>query len=157
MKLLNSKKALVLLGVLVVAAAAAIGAYAYFSAQGTGTGHATVGSTTAWTVTPDAITGDLYPGQGTDPATGTVTNNSNGNQNLYRIDATIVAPTVAGGAAAGDQACSASDFALEQTSNSSAWVIDTATTAHLLVTGQDLAPGDSYPWSGLNVKMVDQL
>ena len=154
MKLIQSKKGVALLAVLAIAVISAVGAYAYFTASGTGTGTATVGSTTAWTVTPNAISGALYPGQGSDPATGEVKNNSNGNQKLFRIDATVIAPTVAALAPAGDQACSASDFALEQTDGTSLWVIDSPTTAHLLV-GHDLAKTGFYDWTGLNVKMVD--
>jgi hypothetical protein len=63
MKLIKSKKALVLLGVLVVAVVAAVGAYAYFTSGGSGTGSASVGTAAdnlVVTGTPDSTA--LTPG-----------------------------------------------------------------------------------------------
>ena len=45
-RFIKSKKGLVLLATLVVAAAASVGAYAYLTTGGSGTGSATDGSTT---------------------------------------------------------------------------------------------------------------
>jgi len=81
--------------VAVVAAMASIGAYAYFTSTGSGTGSATVGSDSAWTVGQTGTTGGpLYP----DPAIGTgniqtksysVTNPSAGNQNLTDVKVSV--------------------------------------------------------------------
>ena len=46
MKLIKSKKGIALLGVLVIVAISAIGAYAYFTTAGTGTGTAPTGTGT---------------------------------------------------------------------------------------------------------------
>jgi hypothetical protein len=60
MTFLKTKKGVALLAALVVVAVSAVGAYAFFTASGTGTGSATVGHAT--TVTLDGtITGTLYP------------------------------------------------------------------------------------------------
>ena len=64
MKLIKSKKGLVLLATLAVAVVAAIGAYAYFSKTGSGSNDAaSVGSVTAdsstWRRRPDGW--DLFP------------------------------------------------------------------------------------------------
>ena len=51
------------------------GALAYFTSTGSGTGNATVGTATAWTVSVDCTTGGLLtPGVGTDTVAYTVTN-----------------------------------------------------------------------------------
>ena len=56
-----SKRTLVLLGVMVVAIAASIGAYAYFTTTGSGTGSATTGSSSAVTIYGSTAS-TLYPG-----------------------------------------------------------------------------------------------
>jgi hypothetical protein len=62
MKFIKSKKGIALLAVLVVAAVAAIGGYAYFTSTGTGTGSASVGTATNWSVGQTATSGGaLYP------------------------------------------------------------------------------------------------
>jgi hypothetical protein len=83
MKLIKSKKALALLGILVVAAAAAIGAYAYFTSSGSGTGTATVGTSTAF-VLHGTSASTLYPGTSS-VVTFTVDNPGSGNQKLGTI------------------------------------------------------------------------
>jgi hypothetical protein len=121
MKLIKSKKAIVLLASLVVVAVAAVGAYAYFSSTGTGTGTATVGSSTAFVVTETAQAGGpLYP----DPSIGganiqsntyTVNNPSAGNQKLNQV--VIKVATGVGGVWTSQTnlskpACTASDFSV---------------------------------------------
>lgn len=84
MKLIKSKKALVLLGVLVVAVAAAVGAYAYFTNNGSGTGSATVG--TSATASIDGTSSDaLYPGGPAVDVSVTVTNNGSGHQFVNKV------------------------------------------------------------------------
>ena len=68
MKLIKSKKGLVLLATLAVAVAAAVGAYAYFTSSGHGSGSASVGTsantitavgTAATALTPDGATSSV--------------------------------------------------------------------------------------------------
>lgn len=65
-------------------------AFAYFTAQGNGSGTGLVGSTTAWTVnSPTPTGGPLYPDVGAETFAFTVTNNSNGSQGLNAVTATV--------------------------------------------------------------------
>lgn len=83
MKLIKSKKGLVLLATLAVAVAASIGAYAYFTSGGSGTGTASVGTSDAF-VLHGSATDPLYPGTSSD-VTFTVDNPGNGQQYLATI------------------------------------------------------------------------
>src|SRR5947209_7625530 len=87
-----TKKRVVFLAVLAIAAAGAVGGYAYFTSTGTGTGSATVGSATNWTVGQTGVVsgGPLYP----DATIGTgniqtnsyhVKNGGSGSQNLTQV------------------------------------------------------------------------
>jgi hypothetical protein len=77
---------LVVVAVLAVAGAAA----AYFTSTGSGTGNATVGTSTGFTVAVGAPTGGLlYPGSGTDTLSYTVHNPSSGAQNLSATSAVV--------------------------------------------------------------------
>jgi hypothetical protein len=82
MKLLT-KKRVALLASLLVAAAAAVGAWAYFTANGSGSGTATVGTSSNLTL-HGSTTGTLYPGT-TVPVSFTVDNPSSGTQRLGTI------------------------------------------------------------------------
>ena len=100
MKHLKSKKGFALLGVLAIVAISAIGAYAYFTSTGTGSGTASTGSATNWLVAQDAYSVSypavtLYPGQNTQPLQGTVKNDGAANQQLFTITASIQAPSLA--------------------------------------------------------------
>jgi hypothetical protein len=68
---------------------AVVAAVAYFTgANGSGTGQASVGVSTAWSVsvnTAGATGGPIYPGNGTDKIPFTVTNNGGGAQNLVHV------------------------------------------------------------------------
>jgi hypothetical protein len=77
---LKSKRTLVLLGVLAVAAFAALGAYAYWTTSGSGSGTATTGTDQGVTVAGDPADG-LYPGS--DVAVTTVVTNSSSTQPQY--------------------------------------------------------------------------
>jgi hypothetical protein len=67
-------------------------AVAYFTSSGSGTGQASVGSSTAFTVNVAAATGGpLYPGSGTENLTYTVHNGSSGHQNLSSTSAAVAA------------------------------------------------------------------
>jgi hypothetical protein len=65
-------------------------AFAYFTSTGAGTGNATVGSASHWTVAAAAPTGPaLLPGFGTDTVTYTVTNPSSGHQGFNTTTAAL--------------------------------------------------------------------
>ena len=83
MKRLFLKKQIALLAALTVAAVAAIAAYAYFTANGSGSGTATVGTSSTVTLHGNT-TGTLYPGA-TVPVSFTVDNPSTGHQQLGTI------------------------------------------------------------------------
>jgi hypothetical protein len=88
MSFLTTKKGVAVLAALVVAAIAAFGAYAYFTANGTGSGSASVGnsSTIQLSGSPAAA---LYPG-GTDaPVTVTITNPGSGAQHVDAVSGTV--------------------------------------------------------------------
>ena len=79
MKVIKSKRGIALLAVLVVAAIASFGAYAYFTNSGAGTGSATVGTSVAATISGTS-SANLYPGGPNVPVSITVTNNGSGHQ-----------------------------------------------------------------------------
>jgi len=82
MKLITKRRAfLALTAALVVVVAG--GAYAYFTTSGTGTGTASVGSSTAVTLHA-TVTGSLYPGTSS-PVSFTVDNPSSGKQRVGTI------------------------------------------------------------------------
>jgi hypothetical protein len=83
MNRLLTKKRTALLAALLIAAVAAIGAYAYFTANGSGSGTATVGTSSTVTLHGSTI-GTLYPGT-TVPVSFTVDNPSPGHQQLGTI------------------------------------------------------------------------
>jgi len=115
MKLIKSKKGLVLLATLAVAVVAAVGGYAYFTSSGHGTGTATVGTDSPWTVGQTGSTGGaLYP----DPTIGTgniqskaydITNPSLGNQYLTQVTVEVAN---ADGSAWASGSCSKDDFSI---------------------------------------------
>jgi hypothetical protein len=121
--------------------ALAVGAYAYFTSNGSGTGPATVGAASNWTVTVAAATGGpLYPGAGSQSLAYTVTNPSSGHQQLSSTTAEVVA--TAGGwiKSAGVEVpgCAASGFTAENTSPAAQNLAGGATAAgSVVVTMQD--------------------
>jgi hypothetical protein len=86
---MSKKNKLVTLGVIGVLATAGV-AIAYFTSTGSGTGSATVGSSTPLSVTFGTVTGTMYPGSGTSTLPYTITNPSAGHQNLAATTATVV-------------------------------------------------------------------
>jgi len=112
-----SKRTLVLLVAVVAAVVAAVGGYAYFTTTGSGSGSATVGTSTAWTVgenAPASTGGSLYP----DPIIGTgnirttayrVTNPGSGNQYLTKVDVKVANPD---GSAWSSGSCDKDDFSV---------------------------------------------
>lgn len=90
MKRLFSKKAVVV-GLAAGLSLGVVGtALAYFTASGSGTGSASVGSPMDWgvAVTSDS-TNSIYPGQGSETLDYTVTNNGSGNQAFSAATASV--------------------------------------------------------------------
>ncbi len=151
------KRTLILLGAAVVAVGLAVGAYAYFTSSGTGSGQATVGTSTAFTVpTSNDLGGPLYPGDTSAVASEDykVHNPSTGHQNLIQVVISVAnsngsAWSVTGG---GNPACTQDDFQLSL--DNSTWaaagtsVTDTAIAANL-AGGADSATHTVY------IRMID--
>ncbi len=155
---IKSKKGLVLLATLVVAAAAAVGAYAYFTSTGHGTGAASVGTSSDWTVTTSAATGGpLTPGggAGTYETVGyTIANPSTGHQNLANVNIKIADSSGNPWSSQADNtkpACSATDFQLSLDGTTWAPVGGSVDDARL---AQNFGPGDSHSQS-IQIRMVD--
>jgi hypothetical protein len=87
MKLFTKRRAVFVLTAALVAAVAS-GAYAYFTANGTGTGTAAVGSSTGVTLHA-TVTGSLYPGTSS-PVALTVDNPSSGQQRVGTVTLTSI-------------------------------------------------------------------
>jgi hypothetical protein len=88
------KRGVAALSVIAVLALAG-GAFAYFTSSGSGTGNATVGTSTAFTVAQTSTSGTMYPGAGTSTLNYTITNPSSGHQNVSSVSATVA--STAGG------------------------------------------------------------
>ncbi|MEA2224973.1 MAG: hypothetical protein QOE67_255 [Solirubrobacteraceae bacterium] len=115
-KMINKKRAIVL-GAVAVFAVAGI-AVAFFTSSGSGTGSASVGKSTAFTVTVGSPSGGpLYPGSGSETLAYTVKNPSPGSQNLASTSAKVASSggniTQGGEAVSG---CLAADFTATNTS-----------------------------------------
>jgi hypothetical protein len=65
-------------------------AFAYFTASGSGTGSATVGTTGTWSVAETGATGGpIYPGSGSEVITFSVTNSGTGDQQFATATAAV--------------------------------------------------------------------
>ena len=90
MKVFRSKKAVAVLVAGAIALGGAGAALAYFTSSGTGTGNATFGTSSNWSVASTAPTGGaLLPGTGTDTVAYTVTNSGSGYQELNGTTAAL--------------------------------------------------------------------
>src|SRR5437763_14941321 len=79
-------KGVVLIAALVVAAIAAIAGYAFFTAHGSGTGSARVGTATPISLSGTTSPSDLlYPGGPSIPVDIAITNNSDGAQGAFAV------------------------------------------------------------------------
>ena len=155
MKFIKSKKGIAILASLVVAVAAAVGAYAYFTTSGTGHSTVTIGTPTPWTVTFKTPTGGpMTPNGPTESLGYTIRNTGSGAQQLNQavisvLDSDGVTPytfTDAGG----DPACTAADFTIDGGA-AGASATDTTTGGALPIV---LAPGSAYNGTIL-LKMID--
>jgi hypothetical protein len=159
MKLIKSKKGLAFLATLVVAVVAAVGAYAYFTSTGNGTGSATVGDATNWTVGEDvdgASGGPLYPdaaigGANIQTDSYTVKNGGSGSQNLTSVTVQVAESDGDAWSSQGDlskPACTAADFSVGGADVGTTWT-DPSTTLY-----GDYVAGESRP-SSVTVELID--
>jgi hypothetical protein len=95
-------------------------AFAYFTASGSGTGSAAVGSAGTWAVSQASTTGTIYPGSGSSVITFNVKNSGTGDQQYSSATAAVASSggniTVGGVPVAG---CLASWFSASVTSDPS--------------------------------------
>lgn len=127
-----NKRVAVVLGGGALAVLGAVAAFAFFTSSGNGTGAATVGTASAWTVGQVGTTsgGPLYP----DPTVGganvqtnqyAVTNGGAGNQSLANVTVQVANSTGGVWSAQADTnkaACSASDFSVGGNAPGTSWV-----------------------------------
>ncbi len=85
----RSKKTWVLLGIIAAIALSAIGAFAYFTAAGSGTGSATVGSASPIVITSDANPSALFPGGADQSVAVHINNQSAGNQHVNVVSGSV--------------------------------------------------------------------
>src|SRR5689334_3078440 len=103
---IKSKRGVAFLAAAVVAMTT-IGAYAYWTQGGSGSGTAATGTTTDVTVVQTSTVANLYPGGPGVPLSGDFTNNNDGKVKVGSVTASVVDTTNAG--------CTADDFAIEGT------------------------------------------
>jgi hypothetical protein len=140
-----SKRTAVLLAVVAAAVMAAVGAYAYWTTTGTGSGTATVGTDTPWQVDTAAATGGpLTPGGPSQTVGYTVTNNSTGHQLLSNVAISVANSD--GSAWDGPGTCSAADFEVNGAAAGTAY--DHTALA------QNFAPGAAHA-SSITIQMID--
>ena len=142
MKLIKSKKGMSLLLVIAIAAISAVGALAYWTASGSGTGSASTGTVLAGiTVHQTSVSaGTLYPGGPVEELAGNFTNSNAGAS--YVTSVTASKASVSGGAEDPlKPACTIADFQLNN-----------AFTA----VGQDITTGAANgSWSGPDVQLLN--
>jgi hypothetical protein len=143
-KIITSKKAIVaLLVTLTVVAISAVGAYAYWTKGGTGTGTATVGNVVNVTVNQTPLApGALYPGGAPVALSGDFTSTNSSAVQVGQIQASITSVTPSGliPPQQTPNPCTAADFVIAGSA-----------------TGPFTAPGNTTggSWSGLTIQMVD--
>ena len=91
MKLIKSKKGLALLAVLAIVAISAVGAYAYFTSNASGNGSASVGTSSALTITQTNTISGLLPDGATHTVAYTIANTSTAAQNLGNVTVSNIA------------------------------------------------------------------
>jgi hypothetical protein len=84
-----SKRTWVAIVAVLAIAMSAIGAFAYFTAAGSGSGNATVGAATGVVITSDVNGTDLYPGGGDESVDVHVNNPGSGQQFVNDVSGTV--------------------------------------------------------------------
>jgi len=106
----RGRRAAVLLVTGVIALAASMAGYAYWTSTGTSSGSASVGTTTPWEVTVAAASGPaLSPGGAAQSFDYTVTNTGSVDQRLTSVSVSVA---TSGGSAWTSGSCSAADFSV---------------------------------------------
>lgn len=133
-----SKRAWVLVGIVAVAATAAVSGYAYWTTSGTGTGSASTGTDAGVTVNQTSLSSGLYPG-GSVELSGDFTNGAAFNQYVTSVSATIDAFTEQDDPLKPE--CTEADF----------FISDSPTPV-----GQQITPGlANGSWSGIDLNMTN--
>lgn len=140
----TTRRRIAVVGSVIVLALAGGGlAFAYFTASGSGTGSATVGSTGTWGVTAGSPSGTIYPGSGASTIIFSVQNTGTGDQQYSSAVATVNSSggdiTVNGSPVSG---CMASWFSPSVTSDPGLGK-NVAGSATVMVTVQVTMPADS--------------
>jgi hypothetical protein len=142
MRILRSKRARVVVGVLATFAVAGA-AFAYFTTTGSGSGSGTVGASSALTVT-GTVSGTLYPGT-SNAVNFTANNPSSGHQRLGTVTLSGVHACTGAGSTWNGTACSNSGT--EQTTCESFDTNASSTSDNFsmpaVVANQDLASGNN--------------
>jgi hypothetical protein len=160
----------------VAALALAVGAYAYFTSNGTGNSSATAGNASTYgvSVLPKPGTVTLYPTTPTEsafstlyqPYNGVVTNISTGHQGVTLLTANITGVTLSASELAANATCDPTNFSLYSPSPGD-WMVagdgQSATTSSNTGTGagtttlpDDLAGSGTLSYNDIGVYMVDQ-
>lgn len=123
----------------VIGLVAAVGAYAYWTQGGTGTGSATAGTTSAITVNQTSTASGLYPGGTATALSGNFTNPNSSAVTISSITASV--SSVSNGTSDGSKpACTAADFSIGGSVG--------ATTV-------PAGPGTVGSWSGLTIQLLN--
>ncbi len=120
-----------------IVALAAVGAYAYWTTSGSGTGGATAGTTAALTIVQDNTVTGLYPGGSPVGLNGHFVSTNVGSVTVNSVTAAVTGVTGAG-TDPGQPACTTADF-----------VIGGASGPYVV------ANGSGTLWSGLTVQLAD--
>ena len=145
MRIIKNKKVIALILGTAVAAILSVGAYAYFTSAGNGSGSASVGTSTTWAVTTLSATGGpLTPGGPTESITYQVKNNSSGSQSLANVAISVANANASAWTAV--SGCSKSDFSIDGAS--------AGTTVNDTTQAANLAPGATATGS-ITLQMVD--
>ncbi len=131
----NGRKKIVVLGA-ACALLAATGAYAFWTAGGSGSGSGEAGTTTALIVNQVTVLDDMYPGDSAQEINGTFDNDNAGPIRVATVTAAISSVVKAGNAPAG--ACTAADFTLD---------------GAVMTVGTEIATGDAVgDWGGATIQ-----
>lgn len=134
---MHKKRMAVAAGVL--ALVGAVGAYAFWTQGGTGSGSATAGTTSNITVNQTSTASGLYPGGSAVTLSGNFTNPNSSAVSISSI--TAVVSSVSNGASDGSKpACTAADFSIGGSVG--------ATTV-------PAGPGTVGSWSGLTIQLLN--
>jgi hypothetical protein len=110
-------------------------AYAYWTANGAGTGTAaTDTATTAVTVVQTSVLNEMYPGDAAQTLSGTFNNPNDGPVYVGTVTVSIASVTKAGAAAVG---CSSADYTL---------------AANPMTISAEVLANDTSPWTGATIQ-----